>query len=141
VAYTRGQFARAFLPAVGAYVTQRNMRAMMAWMQAEGDAGRFNPLNTTQKMPNSTTFNEVGVQNYATFAEGVEATAKTLNYGADRSLHGYDPIRRRLRRNVRAYRTLLAVESSAWGTSGLCLLCLPLVTANMTRFQHHPLAQ
>jgi len=89
MAYTRGQFARALLPKVGAKVTTHNMRALMAWMQAEGDAGRFNPLNTTHAMPGATDFNSVGVKNYASFEDGVKATAETLNYGAQRGLYGY----------------------------------------------------
>lgn len=141
MACTRGQFARALLPRVGAEITVHNMRAMMAWMQAEGDAGRFNPLNTTHDMVGATDFNWVGVKNYRSFEDGVKATAATLNYGADRDLYGYKAIRRRLHLNKPAYRTLLAVERSQWGTGGLALACLPLVSASPTRFQHHPLAQ
>lgn len=141
MAYTRGQFARDLLPRVGAEVTTHNMRAMMAWMQAEGDAGRFNPLNTTYDMRGATDFNSVEVKNYASFYDGLVATAETLNYGADRDLYGYKAIRRRLRLSKPAYRTLLAVERSAWGTGGLALACLPLVRATPTRFQHHPISQ
>jgi hypothetical protein len=141
VSYTRGQFARALLPKIGAKVTVHNMRSLMAWMQAEGDAGRFNPLNTTHDMPGATDFNSVGVKNYRSFEDGVVATSETLNYGADRDLYGYKAIRRRLRLSKPAYRTLLAVERSAWGTGGLCLLCLPLVSVSPTRFQHHRISQ
>jgi hypothetical protein len=141
MAYTRGQFARALLPKIGAEVTTHNMRALMAWMQAEGDAGRFNPLNTTHDMPGATDFNSVGVKNYASFNHGVAATAETLNYGADRDLYGYSAIRRRLHLNRAAYRTLLAIERSAWGTGGLAMACLPLVSAAPARFQHHRISQ
>jgi hypothetical protein len=139
--YTRGQFARALLPKIHAEVTTHNMRALMAWMQAEGDAGRFNPLNTTKSMPGATAFNSVGVKDYLSFADGVEATAETLNYGAARDLYGYRPIRQSLRDNLPARRTLYAVERSQWGTGGLALLCLPLVSAQATRFQHHRISQ
>lgn len=138
---TRGQFARALLPKVGAKVTTHNMRAMMAWMQAEGDAGRWNPLNTTHDMPGATDFNSVGVKNYASFEDGVEATAETLNYGAHRGLYGYHGIRHCLHTNAPAHRTLAAVERSEWGTRGLALLCLPLVSAAPARFQHHLISQ
>lgn len=141
MAYTRGQFIRAFLPKVGAHVTTHNMRAMLAWLQAEGDAGVYNPLNSTHDWPGATTFNSVGVKNYASFQDGVDATALTLNYGADRGLYGYKAIRHRLRLNKPAYRTLLAVEHSQWGTGGLALACLPLVSANSSRFQHHRISQ
>jgi len=141
MSYTRGQFARALLPRLGAQVTTHNTRALMAWMQAEGDAGRFNPLNTTKKMPGSTNFNGVGVQNYASFEDGVQATADTLNYGAKRGLYGYHAIRHCLRINAPARRTLRAVERSEWGTGGLALLCLPLVSAFPALYQHHRISQ
>lgn len=121
---TREEFARRLLPKIGAKVTQRNLWALVSWMQAEGSRADFNPLSTTLPMPGSTWFNSVGVRNYVDLEQGVEATAKTLNYGADRGMYGYKPIRRRLRRNAWAYWTLRAVEASDWGTGGLALRCL-----------------
>lgn len=141
MAYTRGQFARALLPEVYAEVTTHNMRAMMAWMQAEGDAGRFNPLNTTHDMPGATDFNSVGVKNYASFQDGVEATAETLNYGAKRGLYGYHGIRLCLHTNKPARRTLAAVERSEWGTGGLGLVVLLQVSLRLRRYEEHLIAQ
>jgi hypothetical protein len=141
---TRGNFARDFLPRIGAPVTTHTLVAMMAWMQAEGDAARFNPLNTTKHMPGSWPFNWVDVQNYASYIDGVKATAETLNYGADRTLYGYKPIRRRLRENSKAAAVLEAVEASAWGTGGLALHVLETTgwEALMTnRYLHHRLVQ
>lgn len=117
--YTREDFARALLPKIGARASKRNLVALVAWQRAEGIAGKFNPLNTTLDAPDATDFNSVGVKNYVSFLQGVEATAKTLNYGADRGLYGYRPIRKRLRGNSFAWLTLRAVERSAWGTGGL----------------------
>jgi len=122
---TREDFARAVLRELGAPVTHRNLWALVSWMQAEGGFARYNPLNTTQEMPGATDYNWVGVKNYTSFEQGVEATVKTLNYGADRNLYGYKPIRRRLRKNAWAFWTLRAVENSIWGTGGLALRCLP----------------
>jgi len=124
MAVTREEFARRLLDEIDAPVTQRNLWALVSWMQAEGSVAKFNPLATTQEMPGATNFNSVGVKHYKTLEQGVEATAKTLNYGADRGLYGYKPIRRRLRRNAWAYWTLRAVEGSIWGTGGLALRCL-----------------
>lgn len=143
--YTRGQFARAFLPKVGAPVTNNNILSMMAWMQAEGDAGRFNPLNTTQHMPGSTRFNAVDVQNYLTFGGltgGVRATAKTMNYGARTGQFGYGRIRHCLVNNYSPARTLEAIEISAWGTGGLAQRVYQ-GTSNDTLlgYRHHRLAQ
>ena len=139
--YSREDFARALLPMVGARVTKRTLWALVSWMQAEGLGGRFNPLNTTEDMPGATNFNSVGVKNYVSFEQGVAATAKTLNYGADRGLYGYKPIRRRLRKNAWASATLAAVEVSKWGTGGLALLCLPWVKLRWSRYRAMLIAQ
>lgn len=137
---TREDFARLFLEAIDAPVTQRNLWAVVSWCQAEGSEARFNPLATTQEMPGATNFNYKGVKNYKTLEQGVEATAKTLNYGADRDIYGYKPIRRRLRRNVWAYWTLRAVEDSIWGTGGLALRCLPGVKRHWDHYRNLPIA-
>lgn len=119
MAYTREDWARAFLKRIDAPVTKRNLVALVSWQRAEGTAGKFNPLGSTHAWPNSTIYNWVGVRNYHTFEDGVNATAETLNYGADRDLYGYRAIRKRLRGNSFAWLTLRAVEKSAWGTGGL----------------------
>jgi len=96
--HTRGEFARDFAKRVGAEADTRThvhtMVALQAWMQAEhgindeSPEARFNPLNTTLEFPGSTLFNELspgfGVRNYATYDDGLTATARTLNRAADR---------------------------------------------------------
>jgi hypothetical protein len=141
VTYTRIDFARAFLDAIEASHHKRNLWALVAWMQAEGSAAKFNPLATTQDMPGATDFNWDGVKDYTSFEQGVAATAKTLNYGADRGLYGYKPIRRRLRKSVLAYWTLRAVESSQWGTGGLALRCLRTVKRDWQVYAFRPIGQ
>lgn len=74
-------FAIAVLKGIGAPATAANVRSIEAWVAREGGGGKNNPLNTTEQMPGSTTFNSVGVQNYPSPAEGVAATVKTLNNG------------------------------------------------------------
>jgi hypothetical protein len=141
---TRGNFARDFLPRIGAEVTKHNLVAMMAWMQAEGDAGRFNPLNTTERRPGSTDFNWVHVQNYLSYRDGLAATVHTLNVGANQNQFGYRAIRRRFQRNARAAEILKAVEDSAWGTGGLASEVLEAAgwEALLTdRYLHHRLAR
>jgi len=137
---TREGFAEAVLEELGAPITKRNLWTLVSWMQAEGGSARWNPLNTTQEMPGATDYNWVGVKNYESFAQGVEATVKTLNYGADRDLYGYKPIRRRLKKNVWAYWTLRAVEGSIWGTGGLALRCLPSVKKHWDYYRNLPVA-
>lgn len=133
---TREVFAKAVLRELGAPVTKRNLWALVSWMQAEGGSASWNPLNTTQEMPGATTYNWVGVKNYKSFDQGVEATVKTLNYGADRNLYGYKPIRHRLRKNAWAFWTLRAVEDSIWGTGGLALRCLPSVKKHWNYYRN-----
>lgn len=137
---TREQYARAFLARINAPRLRRNLWALVAWMQAEGGNARFNPLNTTLKMPGSTDYNSVGVQNYVTLDQGLEATVRTLTYGAEHNLFGYRPIRRRLRLCRFAAYTLTAVENSAWGTGGLALQCLPGVKRDWDHYRNLPIA-
>ncbi|MBA2714203.1 MAG: hypothetical protein H0U55_11720 [Rubrobacteraceae bacterium] len=127
---TREHFAIHLLDAVGAPASKRNLYALVSWMQAEGSRARFNPLATTLPWPGATNFNSVGVKNYPALVDGIAATARTLNYGADRDLYGYEAIRSRMRRNFRPGRTLRAVESSEWGTGGLALDCLPAIKSH-----------
>jgi hypothetical protein len=68
-----------------------SFRATMAWMHAEsaelpnsgvsGKGPKWNPLCTTQPWAGSTNYNSVGVRNYATFKDGVDATIETLTNG------------------------------------------------------------
>ena len=71
-------FAIGVLRGIGAPVNSANVRSIEAWAQREGGGGAWNPLNTTQQMPGSTTFNSVGVQNYPNMLIGVHATIDTL---------------------------------------------------------------
>lgn len=106
-------------------VTCANLIAFLAWHQGEdndhnpdGNAA-WNPLNTTLVMAGSTLLpgNTAGVQEYASHADGIEATARTL---LDRKRsYRYGPIRRALRDGSDPYAVLKAVEASAWGTGGL----------------------
>lgn len=138
---TREEFAISLLIEIHAPVTKRNLWTLVSWMQAEGSTAKFNPLATTQEWADATNFNSVGVKNYSSFKDGVSATAKTLNYGADRDIYGYKPIRRRLRRNAWAYWSLRAVENSIWGTGGLALRCLPGVKKYWDHYRTYPIGQ
>lgn len=110
---TRGEFAHKLLGRLGAPKTLHTRRALMAWMQAEGGSARSNPLNTTLKLPGSTDFNEVPVQNYTSGEQGIAATATTL---LREKSHGYERIVRRLRMNAPAWAIVDAIIESDWGT-------------------------
>jgi hypothetical protein len=114
----RGPFWNEVTRRLGARVTLHTRRAGQAQIQTEGGGARNNPFNTTQRMPNSTTYNWVGVQNYATPEEGIQATVKTLKYKG----HGYEKILRALRRNLPATRIVQAIGESDWGTDASLVL-------------------
>jgi hypothetical protein len=140
---TRGMFARRFLHGIGAPITDHTLAAMMAWMQAEGDAGRYNPLNTTQDEPGATVFNWVGVKNYVSWEQGVKATVKTLSFGANHEQFGYQPIRAHLRNSDQPLTVMEAVERSAWGTGGLARRVLEETGEHAlltNRYLHHRLS-
>lgn len=71
-------FAAAVLHGIGAPATSANINSILAWIHREGGGGANNPLNTTLRMPGSTSFNSVGVQNFSNMSIGATATVRTL---------------------------------------------------------------
>lgn len=112
------QFSRAVLQGLGVPVTSGALQAMEGWARAEGghyhNSARYNPLNTTQKMPGSQTFRSVGqgaadIGIYRDWGQGVQATVKTLNNGL------YGGIISALRKGD-PIAVGHAIDSSRWGT-------------------------
>ncbi|HEY1737547.1 MAG TPA: hypothetical protein VGI86_02490 [Acidimicrobiia bacterium] len=106
----RTQFATDVLSALGAPQTAQNVQALVAWAQAEGTKAANNPLATTESAPGTTNFNSVGVKNYPTYAEGVQATVATLTNGR------YSNILAALADGSSAQNVAQAVANSPWGT-------------------------
>ena len=106
----RTQWATDLLNRLGLPVTSENVKAMTAWAQAEGTKAGYNPLATTQSMPGASSFNSVGVKNYASYADGIAATAQTLT-----NSH-YANILAALRAGTSAVAVGRAVADSPWGT-------------------------
>ena len=79
------QFWQDVLSQIGAPTSQTNLAFLAAWQPFEGgwtnNDANYNPLNTTQPYGASVPINSVGVQSYATYADGVAATAQTLQNG------------------------------------------------------------
>jgi hypothetical protein len=144
---TRGDFARGLLHRLDYPETIHNLNALVSWMTAEGGPSldgsfnppqaRFNPLNTTKTMFGSTDFNSVHVQNYQDLNQGLDATVATLQEHG----HEYGPIRRHLRNNSLADKTLRAVEASEWGTGGLAREVLPGVQKHFDSYADKPIGQ
>jgi hypothetical protein len=87
---TPPDFAVALLRTLGDPMTLQNIGAIVAWCTREGGAwnspARFNPLNTSLKMPGSHAINGDGVQSYTSWSQGLTATVATLNSGAYRGI-------------------------------------------------------
>ncbi len=101
------------LEGIGAPVTDENMKFMLAWRQAEGKGGRYNPFNTTQNMPGAVSMNSVGVKSYNSIEDGVTATIKTLKNGK------YNCIIDGLVNNIGANNIAQCESLKTWGTGAL----------------------
>lgn len=75
------QWATALLAMGGWPTTAAAEKSIVAWEQREGGGGANNPLNTTLPMPGATDFNSVGVKNYVSIQQGLQATVETLHGG------------------------------------------------------------
>jgi peptidoglycan hydrolase CwlO-like protein len=107
---TYGQWAATLIRALGVSACRDNMVVIVAWEANEGTSASWNPLDTTLKMPGSTTYNSVGVQNYRSEAQGLQATMNTLH---ETGL-GYAAILSDLARCAPAMTTGWAVNASMW---------------------------
>ena len=106
-------FYKKLLENLGAPVTEENMKFIYAWRQAEGKGGKFNPFNTTWKLPDSTTMNSAGVRNYKSLEDGMIATIKTLRNGK------YDCIVNGLKNDIGANNIAKCQSLKTWGTGDL----------------------
>jgi hypothetical protein len=107
------KWAHDFLTALGKPTTAQNVRAIVAWQQAEsgGGGGAFNPLNTTQGgFTGETNLNSVGVKNYQSYQDGIDANVKVINNGY------YGPILAALDQGNNAMAVAQAVTQTPWGT-------------------------
>ena len=107
-----GEWARAFLAEIGAPACEENRVLVVAWQAQESTEARFNPLATTHSMPGATDFNSVGVKDYRSVAQGLDASRETLEEGAPSYL--YEPILSSLRACNAAEATAWFVNASAW---------------------------
>ena len=83
-------WARGFLARVSAPACQENLTIVVTWETAESTEAAFNPLATTHAMDGATDFNSVGVKNYRSLDQGLDAARDTLQGGADS--YGYAAI-------------------------------------------------
>jgi hypothetical protein len=109
---TYEQWAGQLLGRLGAPACSENVTALVTWQAAESTAARFNPLATTHEMPGSTSMNSVGVRNYASLGQGLDATVETLQNGSP--TYGYGWILDSLAACASADQTVAAVNASSW---------------------------
>jgi len=129
VAY--GAWAGLFLRAVGAPGCQANLVTLVAWQYSEFTQAAWNPLADTLAMSGSTAFNSIGVQNYVSLDEGLQATRFTLVNG---STFGYGAILGDLAGCADPMSTARAINASMWcrGCAGGAYVVndIPKVEAN-----------
>jgi hypothetical protein len=115
---SRQQFATDLLNKLGAPITTENVKAVVAWAQAEGGGGALNPLNTTRNWDASGThfaasnFNGDGVKNFVNYSDAVAATAATIQQS------NMQPILDALMSGTSAIGVAQAVAATKWGTGG-----------------------
>jgi hypothetical protein len=131
-----GDWAERFLRYLDAPTCRDNLIVVMAWQANEFTQARWNPLATTHRMTRSTSFNEVGVQNYASLTQGVRASAETLTGGA--TSYGYQAILDALSRCDDASATAEAIRASAWcrgcSNGGYVTELVPIVERYFDRY-------
>lgn len=122
-------WANGFLDRLEAPRCDENLLIVVAWETSESTAAAFNPLATTRVMEGATDMNSVGVKNYVSLDQGLDASRDTLTGGAES--YGYGAIVDALRACAPAETTAAAINASAWCrgcTDGLYLTgLLPLV--------------
>ena len=109
---TYGQWAKLLAGELGAPACKENLIVLISWQRAEGTDARWNPLATTYSMPGATYFNSVGVKNYVSLAQGLDASRLTLIRGWDS--YGYGEIVQSLRRCGKAEDTAAHIAASSW---------------------------
>jgi hypothetical protein len=106
------QWAGLFLHRIQGPVCGNNLISVVAWEQQEHTEAAWNPLATTYAMPGATRFNSVGVRNFASLDQGLDATVLTLNRGW--STQGYGWIVYYLQHCADPQTTAQAINASGW---------------------------
>lgn len=117
---TAGQWASDFLARMGQTdPTPEMLQIVSAWVACEGTKARYNPLATTYDLPPNSNFNTVGVKNFESRDQGIEASKRTL----DGDFYGYARVRAAITANdADDLRWTLIDPLFPWGTGSVCLL-------------------
>lgn len=135
-------WAGAFLERLGASACSENLLIVVTWETAESTSAAFNPLATTRDAPQATDMNTVGVKNYVSLGQGLDASHDTLLLGAES--YGYAAIVDSLRACRSAEVTARAINASAWcrGCVGGAYITglLPIVRASYAEHAARPVS-
>ena len=107
-----GEWADLVLRIFDAPTCRENRVVVVAWQVQEFTQASWNPLATTHRMTGSTDFNGVGVQNFVSLTQGLQATKETIQNGWD--VYGYGAIVTSLRRCADASTTAARIAASSW---------------------------
>ncbi|HTG46115.1 MAG TPA: hypothetical protein VK646_00490 [Actinomycetota bacterium] len=107
-----GDWADLFLRIFGAPTCRNNQVLVVSWQVQEFTQAAWNPLATTHGMDGSTDFNSVGVQNYTSLQQGLQATKETIQHGWD--VYGYGAIIDSLKACSDPIATAHAIAASSW---------------------------
>jgi uncharacterized coiled-coil protein SlyX len=131
-----GQWAGLFLSSMHLPTCHENLVLVVAWEVQEFTQAAWNPLATTHRMPGSTDFNSIGVQDYVSLGQGLDATRETLEYGAD--VYRYGAIVDSLAACNDAMTTAEAVNASSWcagcGNGTYLVAVVPRVEADYATY-------
>lgn len=103
-------WAEAVLQSTGLPQTQVGVDVLVAVTVGEGCDAAWNPAATELKLSGSTNFNDVGVQNYISPAQGVAAVAATLHDGR------YPAVLNELGQGTDGPASITAWALGPWGT-------------------------
>ena len=109
---TYDQWGAMLLRRLDAPVCVNNVIAVVAWAEQESTLAGWNPLATTFDVPGATLFNPVGVRNYVSLGQGLDATIGTIEKGW--FAHGYREIVQALRACTDPMTTAVAINASDW---------------------------
>lgn len=107
-----GEWAQRFLDALGVPACRNNVVVVVAWQVQESTQAAWNPLATTRRMPGSTDFNWVGVQNFRSLRQGIAATLGTIENGL--VVYRYGAIVEDLARCADPLATATSIAASSW---------------------------
>ncbi len=134
-----GEWAGHFLRRLGTPDCRNNRVAVVAWETAEYTRARWNPLATTYAMRGATNFNSVGVKNYRSLDQGLDATVSTLLLGVQD--YGYGAIIAGLAECADPEVTAAAINASDWcygcAGGGYVTQLIPAVEAYFDSYAAH----